>query len=470
MADRDQSNIYFEEPPTPDGMSYETPKSPIEMPSAEENTATRHDAVVEISDGESSDGSNEGSIKETVDIPRPSSCSDTLLLTWRGHSASDLQAMWLRARAYGDSETCQEPENLMREVLEGMENLVGKTNHDTVKVAYELANLYASSDRIEMAVDVIQKVIQDHHNTWGYEDKRTQQSVMHAVELLNSWNRHDDALGLLSLSMERLQSCYSHTARAIRSGNKEKGKGVEKTVQESPFPDLNAVAESLIDDLSPISVGYGLEVARKHITAKGKAVEGLLCTIISQCKGRKNLRVQNLQARGELLKLYEQWGVAAERSAEFKQALGALRDEWKAYIWDETRFESLAFMEAALQLIANALKCGYHADAKGLFRDVADKADDVFGGDDERTVWILITIGLVYQTNMTWDDAEEWFDEAFAAALRNKDWGPKDGIVRCLQNAKDQRHFSYISDEGRPFKTIFGVSGIKIVPGRLHLE
>lgn len=71
---------------------------------------------------------------------------------------------------------------------------------------------------------------------------------------------------------------------------------------------------------------------------------------------------------------------------------------------------------------------------------------------------------------MTWGDAEEWFEEAFAAALANEEWGPKDGIVRSLQNAMDHHHFSYVPNEGRPFKTIFGVSGIKIMPGRLHLE
>lgn len=100
----------------------------------------------------------------------------------------------------------------------------------------------------------------------------------------------------------------------------------------------------------------------------------------------------------------------------------------------------------------------------------SQKASDVFGSSDERTIWVLITIGLVYQTYMGWADAEEWLEEAFAAALASEEMGPKGGIVRSLQNAIDRQHFSYISDEGRPFKTIFGVSGLVIRPGRLHLE
>ena len=118
--------------------------------------------------------------------------------------------------------------------------------------------------------------------------------------------------------------------------------------------------------------------------------------------------------------------------------------------------------------MANALKYGYHKEAQTLFREASEKSSDVFGWEDERTVWVNITIGLVYQTHTTWDEAEEWFDKAYTAALA---WGrPKDGIVRSLENAQNHHHFSYVSDEGRPFKTIFGVSGVVIRPGRLHLE
>lgn len=44
-------------------------------------------------------------------------------------------------------------------------------------------------------------------------------------------------------------------------------------------------------------------------------------------------------------------------------------------------------MEAALQLIANSLKCGYQLQAKRGFREASEKASAVFGSADERTVW-----------------------------------------------------------------------------------
>ncbi len=37
----------------------------------------------------------------------------------------------------------------------------------------------------------------------------------------------------------------------------------------------------------------------------------------------------------------------------------------------------------------------------------------------------LITTGLFYQTHMTWYDAEVWFEEAFASALKKQILGPE---------------------------------------------
>ncbi len=98
-------------------------------------------------------------------------------------------------------------------------------------------------------------------------------------------------------------------------------------------------------------------------------------------------------------------------------------------------------MEAALQLVAKMLKSGYRTNVRQIFLETSEKTSDVFGSDDERTVWGLITTGLAYQTHMTWDDAEDWFEVAFAAALKKQILGPEGWNVRSLQNALDHNHF-----------------------------
>ena len=120
-----------------------------------------------------------------------------------------------------------------------------------------------------------------------------------------------------------------------------------------------------------------------------------------------------------------------------------------------------------MELIGTMLKAGNTDEALRLFRRVDEKAETVFGRDDERTVWIYISIGLFFQQHGSgWATARPWFEQALAAAMNT--FPTRDGIVRSLEKALEKGHFSYLSDEGRPFKTIFGVSGIVVRPGRLH--
>ena len=125
-------------------------------------------------------------------------------------------------------------------------------------------------------------------------------------------------------------------------------------------------------------------------------------------------------------------------------------------------------MEALLELVASVLKAGFDHKAARVFHRIEQKADNDFGWDDERTIWAKISIGLIYQKHKDWEHAKPWFDYAYAASFAVN--GEEDGITRSLQTAMDKRHFSYVSDEGRPFKTIFGVSGLGLRPNRLHLD
>ena len=442
-------------------MSYKTPKALVESPV---------DAVVT----DTFDNGLENNSDDAMDVVALDEGS--LALRWHGYSRTDLQEMWRTALRYRNTGKVDEAEHMLFQVFMGLCHVLGKTNDDTVKVAYNLADLYADCSRMEEAVDILEKVIQNHLGTYGCRDKRTQQTLLHIVELLNGWNREADALGLLSLSQELLESSPDGTGgpEAFRAKGDKKARKREAARQNSstdgPHSDLSRVTRSVLEEFSPATVDYGLGVARTQIAAKNQATKDLLLAIISQCNRKPELRVQHLKALAELLKLYGKLGHAADHEADFQGALDSLEKAWEAYVWREDSIESFDFMEAALQLVANVLKYGNQNKALVMFRKASEKSAEVFGWEDERNVWVNITIGIVYQTHMSWVKAEEWFEQAYSAALANKDWGPKDGIVRSLENAMDHHHFSYVSDEGRPFKTVFGVSGITIRPGRLHLD
>ncbi|RYP63797.1 hypothetical protein DL770_009297 [Monosporascus sp. CRB-9-2] len=413
----------LEEAPTPQGVSYKTPKQLT-------GTSDSEDDAIELSDDDESDfgdvpGANEGPGERK------------LALTWEGLSRSDLQAIWHTARGNRDAGRLQEAEEAFQQALIGMSHVLGETNEDTVKVSYDLADLYATSGQTKEAIAVVEKSIQAHAHRWGYEDKRTQQNVLQAVELLNAWDRQADAMGLLSLSKDLLSSTGSYGPPS--TANQTRGKG--KRAQDSS-ESLSQITQLILAQATPADVDYGLRVARTHVAAKDQAAEGILLAIISQCERQGSFYARNLHARAELLKLYGKLNQVEENSAAFEEAFLCLNKVWDAYEWDEDEIESFDCMEAAMQLAANVLRCGYRTEARRAFLQASEKASAIFGADDERTVWVLITIGIVYQTHMTWGDAEEWFEEAFAAALRNEGWGPKDGITISLQKALDRHHFS----------------------------
>ena len=345
------------------------------------------------------------------------------------------------------------------------------TSEDMIKVAYNLADLYAGSNRMNEAIAMVEKVMKCHLTTCGCEGPRSQQDVSRAVELLNDWNRQTYALSLPSLSKELLQTSSNKCkARKAKRQPNKMGKGAERPTPIDSGSGISKAMHSVLEKLYPLRVNYGLGVVPTHVAVRDGAAQDLLLAIIFESERNPELAVQHIKAQAELLKLYDKLREANEHGADFEGALASLDKTWGAYSWKEDPFESLVMMEAGLQLVAISLKCGYRIHARRMFREASDKASTVFGPDDERTIWVLITIGLVYQNFMTWDDAEEWFEQALAAALAHPQWDPRDGIVESLQNAMDQKHCPNFINKGKPFRTIVGINGIMFRSWRLHLE
>ncbi|KAJ0122498.1 hypothetical protein J7T55_003011 [Diaporthe amygdali] len=452
---RDEDHMIIVE--TPQGMTYETPAALVLSPEKshlynEKDENDRSDAnSISDTDSEASGGEN------------------MLRLTWEGHTGPEFLTLWKLALQYRDEGKVNEAEYHLERVWTGLRHISGVTNEDTNKVAYSLANLYADTGRMDKAVGLVERVIQDHVKILGYESKITQQRVLLAAEILNGWNRHAEALGMLSRSNELLGTSGLDQRRSPRKA-KTRRHAREKE-RSTGADEVSQILATEFNDSDPDKISWALTVARRQVLARSENAEMLLRAIITHCEiyPNENLR-QHLVARGELLALYEKLDVADQRVAAFESAMNALKQTWDLVDWDEDRLEHFEIMEASLQLIANMLKSGYKNEARRFFEEAVELAAKTFGTTDERTIWILITIGIVVQTHMGWSDARDWFEQAFAAAL--DEWGPdpKEGIVKSLQVALDREHFSYVSDEGRPYKTVFGVSGIRIMPGRLHLE
>ncbi|KAI0902167.1 hypothetical protein F4806DRAFT_28518 [Annulohypoxylon nitens] len=436
---------------TPQSVSYKTPMNLVQTPASEDS------------------GLDDESIQETS--READHAGSELKLRWQGHSRSNLLAMRDTARQLIGQGKQDEAESLLLEVREGLGCVLGVISDDTVKVGYMLADIYAETDRMEDADYIIEDMTQKHIKVLGYEDRKTQQHVLYCVELLNTWHRAADALAFLNRSYELRQALsLSHIEPGPqrRPRARDKGKSKAKSV-EAANKTLPEIARAIVDNSDPAGIDYALGVARSYIMAGDKAAEALLIQISRHCEeDYLKFPIQVLVARSALLQLYKRLDIVNNNVATFENSKNVFDSVENSYNWDRNKYQCIDVMEAAMQLAADTLKGGFSDIARNIFQKVNDRAMILFGFADERTVWIQITIGLAYQTYAGWIVAKEWFNKAFAGALSK--WDFEDGIVRSLQNAFDKGHFSYLSDEGRPFKTIFGVSGITIRPGRLHLE
>ncbi len=404
---------------------------------------------------------------------------EALPLRWKGFSRGELLSMWKAAQGHIKSGECQTAERLLLQVLKGYRFLLGPVHKEANEVVYALANLYAQNDRMPKADETIESLSRELVKRLRYGHKRTQQHVLHAVELMNSWHREEDAMGLLAHSKELVEQGRAVTqTRVLRSGRrvttnngrgKGKGKGsIHPAVESDDELSIEDITHMVIRDDSPDNLEFGLTIARSHVTAKDEAVEGLLIKIIELCEiSLKDRDIQHLTARAELLRLYQMCGTIDGNMGAYTKSEDVFNTIWANYDWDREKFSSLEVMEAGMQLALEMFKAAFEDEARNMFNQVSETANMIFHADDERTIWILISIGLAYQTYGTWSQAERWFEHALANALSV--WDDDDGIVKSLQKGVDEKHFSYLSDEGRPFKTIFGVSGIQIMPGRLHM-
>jgi len=400
---------------------------------------------------------------------------NSLSLSWKGHTRSDLVALFDAAQSVqrqGDHRDHEATEQKFMTALEGYEHLLSPTHEDTNKVAYSLATFYTEHGRTADADRVLEAVIRKHIDKYGATDKGTQQQILHIVELLHAWNRPKDALAFLVTAKNLLETSFNepgeaHRKRRIGARNEHSRHSNRKRSRKPNIKDVRALAFDINKDRDPATVKYGLGIARAHVQARDEAVEGLLDAIIRQAEA-DGLILESLEARSELLRLYKRLDKVDEHIPAFNLAWVAVDTSWAEYKWDKESIKSLEMMEACMKLACAFLKGDFEYESKTLFRRVEEKATNLYTDADERTIWILISTGLVYQDNRGWDAAKPWFEQALAFSYNAYD--AKDGILMSLEAALRNRHFSYVSDEGRPYKTIFGINGIVIRPGRLHIE
>ena len=161
----------------------------------------------------------------------------------------------------------QSAEELFRNAVEGFQYLLGPTHEESIKVVHALATFYMENDRATDAYKLIEKSTRLHVERLGIEDRKTQQHIMHVAELMNGWNRGDDALVFLARARE-LSDGNGRISRKNRGRSKS-----QKTPQESSSQQglLRRTQQSISADSDLSQLDYGLDVARNHFYNKDES-------------------------------------------------------------------------------------------------------------------------------------------------------------------------------------------------------
>ncbi|KAF1958926.1 hypothetical protein CC80DRAFT_533884 [Byssothecium circinans] len=328
----------------------------------------------------------------------------TLPLSWNGKTRTNLIQILNMARESHRKRDFDNAEAKFCEALEGHRHLLSPTHEETVKIAYELANFYASQDRMMDANRTLESVSEDFIERWGMSHKKTLQHGIDMVDLLKSWGREEDALALLA---------HAHDAVALTQDERQtrtRSNGRQQVRAHSPASQLQNVVDDIASSPSSARIDHGISTARTYAANMGSGVEKLLKSIEGVCvRDRKTYAVQSLQARAELLKMYNNENTSREHADAYSGATVLLEAVWDAFSWEKEKIRSLDVIEASLELASGLLKGGSRS-AGWLFRRIDEQAAIVFGWNDERTIWTLISIGLVHQNFQGWAAATPWFE------------------------------------------------------------
>ena len=356
-------------------------------------------------------------------------------------------------------------EKQYREGLAVLEHLLSPIHEETNNVAYSLASFYARRGRMKDADAVLDWMNEKHTKELGVANELTVRHALRVVDLLNSWLRPQDALTFVS----RTRNCLLQSTRAEGSqadtsssdiGNTATGAHQSTVVSSMMFQPAHqpSTQNTELGANPSLQVTHQLRSVDAHIRACDESIEPLLLSIIAQCEqDPQNMAVQNLLARAKLVKLYQQLGKLETAIEELSKTQTHLLTVWSSYVSINKELINASIELGILHLILEQ-----YDDADELFNMIQGHVVDEFGPDDRRTICLLIHIGLLYQNENRWDDAEPRFEQALAASMTAN--GLDDAVTRSLEAALENRLYTYMKSEPGDFRTIFGIEGVLIRP------
>ncbi|CAH0047389.1 unnamed protein product [Clonostachys solani] len=255
------------------------------------------------------------------------------LLSWNGMTRTDVLRLQESSRAAAANGQVKAAIRMLLRALEGMRHLSGVIQEVSNSIAYELATLYFQEGSQREADAVLDEITRLHFQKLGSQHKRTRKHILASVELLDSWDRHDDALGLLAHSDEILQ--YHG---GVQQPNPYRA---ETDTHSDP-----SLVSDLVSDDSPslrndANIDQSPSIPHHDVDANNEAIGKLLLRIIQYCKrSPHHLNIRYLQGYRDLMGLYRKMGDIDSHQNIFQLAAAATSTVLDLYLRYEQPPES----------------------------------------------------------------------------------------------------------------------------------
>jgi len=334
----------------------------------------------------------------------------------------------------------EDAEVKFREALEGFEHVLSPTHDETNTVAYHLAEFLANQARMTEADTVLNWMGEKHFEKWGIPHKKTTAHLLHVSDMYHSWSRSEDAISLLSRAMARFEKALESTLENDNGQDFDASTMVEPTRNTSSRnlqPRRSSTIIELNDDSpdNPRYVEYQLGLAISQVKARNETADLLLQNLIDKCEEHpKELAVQILDVRSTLVEHYQRLGESDRTEKALQEAASSF---WKVLKLDFKKTESI--LEAAGKLAELHIKAGHLDTGEEMFLKVESEAVESFGEDDDGTIDILTAIGVFYQEQERWEDAEPRFEQALSASMTA--YGLESEITVRLETALENKGY-----------------------------
>jgi tetratricopeptide (TPR) repeat protein len=433
--------ISIENVPTPRGLQYWTPSEASENQTPGSTSFQDHQ------------------IQSPEAIPRWTTAPESshqlttqrLCLGWNGLTKEGAMQLFKNAQEDDQLGRSDDAEQKFQQVLIALDNLLPPNHPDANSVAYTLAAFYARHHRMKEADDILDKMTQRQAECNGIGNKAMTDHVLRVVNLLNSWYRPEDALAFLekaSYYLGRGEAQISLSSNPV----------VSNTAPPQRQQSIDNSNSCIAPEQSQILINDQMNSTVSKAIIRDESAESLLLKIIEQCDGNVTISAsQNMRARSQLIEFYHKADKVSDALSHLSKANTLFHSIWT---YNVTITKDL--MEASTILVSRYLKSAQYETADHMFHTMQICVANVCGPHHSFTIWLLIQIGIIYQHEHRWSNAEARFEQALAASMTAN--GLCDPQTKALEEALENGYYSEMELEASNFRTTLASQGVLVNP------